>query len=119
MEEVSRTTVTHQGKDYTIGDGIDGDPVVEYMLSTSYRPKLACAYNHDVGWHYELTCAHEGPVIKIVVKNPRMEPGSYGGYYVDYDGVYWGDDGEKFSDDLWDVYSDAVRDDMRELLTMR
>jgi len=103
--------ITHNGMAYIVNEDATR-PEVEYLRDYKDPDK------YNTLWYvYELRGAHLGPAIKVELENPRMEPGSYGGYYPDYDSVRWEDDKTKFDSDLWDCYGDAVQEDLKEMLT--
>lgn len=82
----------------------------------------SCQNNHNVFWLYECTGLHIGKSIKVIVKNPRLEPDSddWNIYYVvDYDNLLWADDlKDELIGDVYDTYSglilDAIKEDLRE-----
>lgn len=86
----------------------DGEATVEWL--TDRRAKHGC-----VDYRYTLSGAHLGEPIEVWMLCADLEYDE-DGPHPSWDKIVWADDGADLDDYLLDAYSDALSDDLRELL---
>jgi hypothetical protein len=103
--------ITHNGESYAFDPNSDGEAKVAY-LGDGYMPD----YCHTIYYDFELSGAHEGPPIKVRMVGPNYEWDEEG-YAAVWDKLLFSDDNSEV-ESAWilDTYSDALHDDLREII---
>jgi len=101
--------ISHNNNLYAVDLHGDGEAKAEYVKwHTS---------GHSHVYTFKLSGAHTGPGIEVLMINPQPDYDE-GGFSVEWEKLYYADDGKPFDDDVFlDTYTDALGDEMKKVIS--